>query len=199
MAASDLTTAAAVRGLTQVDDAHLANGLLGGLITAVSRYISTRCGRANLNLVASVTDVLNGSGSDKQFTTEYPIRSVTSLHIGGVTQYASPNGVTAGYTFDDYGIILLGSCFPRGRMNVRAVFNAGYDTTSKPPSDPAHNGAPSDLGEAAAWIIAQTYKRRDWIDQSSKTLAAGETISFQSWKWPPYIDAVIEAYRRSWY
>lgn len=199
MAAGDLTRADAVLGLTQVDDAHIANGLLGGLITAVSQYVKTRCGRNNLNLVASVTEVLNGSGSDKQFVSEYPVKAITSIAVGGIAQSASIDGVQAGYITDGYGIILLGSVFPRGRQNIRATYTAGYDSVSKPPGDAAHNGAPSDLGHAVAWIIAQTYKRRDWIDQSSKSLAAGETIAFQSWKWPPLIDAVIESYRRSWY
>lgn len=210
MAAVDLTTLAQVQALVKVDSADTA--LVTSLVTSVSRYVAQFCGRDNMNSVQTVTDLLDGSGSDKQFVSEWPIKTVTSLSVFGVAIPVSPDGIQPGYTFDNNAMILLPntfvgvpgsrfglSRFPRGRRNVQAVYQAGYDSVSKPPGNAAFNGAPDDLGYAVTFLVAQEYKRRDWIDQSSKTLAqSGEVVVFRSWEWPPNIESIIQEYKQPW-
>lgn len=69
-----------------------------------------------------------------------------------------------------------------------------------PNADPTFNGAPSELGQAVTEFIAQQYRRRDWVDQARKQIGpAGESIDFRSWEFPPWINRVIENYRRTWW
>lgn len=210
MAAVDLTTLAQVQALIKVDAADTA--LVSALVTAVSRAIVQFCGRIALNSTQNMTDLLDGSGSDKQFLSEWPIKAVTSVSISGVAIPASPDGIRPGYTFDTNALILLPNTFvgvpgsrsalaqfPRGRRNINAVYQAGYDSSSMPPGNAAYNGAPDDLGYAATFLVSQEYKRRDWIDQSSKTLSqSGEVVVFRSWQWPPFIESIIQEYKQPW-
>jgi hypothetical protein len=210
VAAVDLTTLAQVQALVKVDSADTA--LVTSLVTAISRYVAQACGRNNLNAVATLTDVLDGSGSDKQFVSEWPIKTVTSISIWGVAIPAAPDAQSSGYLFDTNALILtpytsIGSPlsrysmgrFPRGRRNVTVVYNAGYDSVSIPPGNAAFNGAPDDLGYAVTYVVAQEYKRRDWIDQASKTLSqSGEVVTFRNWEWPPFIESIIQEYKQPW-
>lgn len=210
MAAVDLTTLAQVQALTKVDSADTA--LVTGLVTAISRAIVQFCGRIALNSVQSLTDQLDGSGSDKQFVSEWPIKTITSVEVWGVAIPVSPDGIQAGYLSDTNAIILTPNTnigapltrytigrFPRGRRNVKVVYTAGFDSVSMPPGNAAYNGAPDDLGYAATFLVVQEYKRRDWVDQASKTLSqSGEVITFRSWQWPPFIESIIQEYKQPW-
>jgi hypothetical protein len=219
MAAADLTTVQQVYNMTTVDPADKAvadggSGLISVLVTSVSRYIIQFCSRTNMNAVSTVTDLLDGTGSDKQFVQEWPIKSVTSVLVFGVAVPASPDGIQPGYINDVNAIILLPNTnvgaplsrynwstgkFPRGRKNVQIVYQAGYDAVSNPPGNAAFNGAPDDLGYAVTYLVVQEYKRRGWVDQASKTVsAAGETVAFRSWEWPPFIEGIIQEYKQPW-
>lgn len=218
MATFDLTTLAAVQA--QVSVSANDTGLLQVMISALSRHILTRTGRRSLNAVASFTDVLDGSGSDKQFVADYPIQSVTSVKVFGQAVNASPDGFTAGWVNDPYSVMLqpgtsIGGIisaanylqpmgrFPKGRRNVAVTYTAGFSLTGGPgpfpPGDPVYNNAPSDLGQAVTEFLIQQYKKRDWVDQMSKTITnTGETVRFRDWEFPPWIATVIEHYKRPW-
>lgn len=210
MASFDLTTLAQVQAQAVIPAGD--TGLVSALITALSRYVINFTGRKGLNQVLSVTDVLDGSGSDKQFLNEFPIQAVASVSIFGVAVQASPDGISAGYINDLNSVILLpgtswgfGSLgqykarFPRGRRNITVAYTAGYGPATDPPGNSIFNGAPDDLGQAVTELVVQQYKRRDWVDQASKTLAAtGEVTVFRNWDWPPWIEAVMQEYKQPW-
>lgn len=209
MAAVDLTTLAQVQALTKVDSADTA--LVSTMITSLSRYVAQFCGRNNLNAVASVTDVLDGTGGDKQFLSEWPIKAVTSVSVSGQPVSLAPDSITPGYLVEVANLVLtpytvVGSIwnrgygkFPKGRKNITVVYTAGYDSQSTPPGNAAYNGAPDDLGYAVTELVVQQYKRRDWVDQASKTLAqSGEVITLRSWEWPPLIESIIQEYKQPW-
>ena len=206
----DLTTVEAVAQLVQVADADQL--VVKAMITGLSQAIRTRTKRTTLNSLATITETKAGSGSATLYLGQGPIRSVTSLTILGVAVSASPDNVGPGYSFSDWSLVLLpgttfgttfrlGWCavFPRIPKAVQVTYTAGYDTTTDPAGDAFYNGAPDDLGAAVTAFVAQEYKRRDWVDQVSKTIATGETLSFRSWEMPPWMSRIIESYSLDWY
>jgi hypothetical protein len=221
MAAIDLTTLTQIQAQATVQTGE--TGLVAAMITAISRHILTRTGRRVLAGTQTFTaDLYDGSGGDKQFLRDWPAQSVTNVSVFGQTVNASPDGVNPGWVLDTYGaslallpgtaiggpisysawLIPLGR-FPHGRLNVSVSYTAGYVATGgpgpHPPSDPVFNGAPSELGQAVTEFVVQMYKRRDWVDQKSKTISnVGETITFRDWEIPPWLQVVIQNYKRTW-
>jgi hypothetical protein len=58
-------------------------------------------------------------------------------------------------------------------------------------------GTPADVRLAATQMVAVNYKRRQWIDQASQSMASGAgTVSFRSWELPPEVVGVMNAYTR---
>lgn len=214
MAAGDLTVTARVQELLAPEQAADTTGVIPQLITALSAYVANSVvNRRGLNNNASqvYTDTLDGSGSDRLMMRDWPITAVASVLVFGQAIPQSPDGVNPGWMFDDYSIILLPNTtvgatinnfpyffgrFPRGRQNVKVTYTAGYTGSTRPPVDVNYNNTPSDLGAAVTFLVAQEYKRRSWIDQRSKTLGVGESISFRDWEWPPWVNRVMEAYKR---
>jgi hypothetical protein len=98
----DLTTVTAVNGiLTQgptVDSAVIA-----AFITNYSQSILTRTGRSYLSGIRSYSERYNGSGSETQALKNYPIRSVASLTVNGVTIPQSPDFIQSGWVIDETG------------------------------------------------------------------------------------------------
>lgn len=206
--AADLTTVAQVQE-QQLDIASGDLDLVQALITALSRHILFRTSRRILNGVGSYTDLYDGSGGDKQFVKDYPIISVSAVLVWNVAVPASSDGVSAGYIFDDYSVILLPGTtmgtpafwaapgrWPKGRRNISISYQAGFNSNTNPPSDSTFAGAPTELGQAVTEYVVQQLKRRDWVDQASKIIAAGETITMRSWEMPPWLERVIEHYKR---
>ncbi len=216
-AAWDLTTlaqlTALVKPVTAGDEG--TSGIMQQLITGLSRYvIQSVLNRRNVNVSVQLVDTMDGSGSDKMMLKDWPVTAVASVVVFGQTVPQSPDGVTPGWVFDDYSIILLPNTaigsplsnwpfilgrFPRARLNVKVTYTAGYTSGTNPPADSNYNGAPSDLGAAVTFLVAQEYKRKDWIDQASKTFGTGETVSFQRREWPEWVNRVMEGYRRHFY
>jgi hypothetical protein len=221
MATIDLTTVGQVQAQAGIPSSQ-DTALLQAMVTAISRHILTRTGRRVLSGTQSFTDLYDGSGGDKQFVADWPIQSVTTLAVFGQTVNPSPDGVNPGWVTDSYAaslallpgtaiggpisysawLIPLGR-FPHGRQNIKLTYTAGFVTAGgpgpHPPSDPTFNGAPSELGQAVTEFVVQMYKRRDWVDQKSKTISnVGETITFRDWEIPPWLQVVIQNYKRVW-
>jgi hypothetical protein len=214
MPAQDLTT------LTQVQnwaggtfDGGDAGTLIPQLITGVSVFVQqTFLRRRAINQQVQLTDVMDGSGGDKMVLKDWPIISVASLMVNGQPVPASPDGISAGFTFDERSIIVLPntvlgapisissyvalSKFPRLRQNVTVTYTAGYGASTSPPADSTYNGAPTDLGMAVSYLVLLEYKRRNWVGQSSKSIAQGEHIVVNPEEWPHWITRVLETYRR---
>ena len=216
--AVDLTTIAQVSALIAPENAADAgaSAIIQILITAMSRFVTTSVlGRRNVNTSVALTDVMDGSGSDKIVLKDWPVTAIASLAVWNVGIPASPDGVQPGFVFDDRSVILLPNTsigaplsywnytlgrFPRGRLNVSCTYTAGYTGATNPPSDASYNGAPSDLGGAVTYLVAQEYKRRNWIDQASKTLSeAHESVTFTQKEWPLWVNRVMRNYKRFHY
>lgn len=111
-------------------------------ITAFSRYVLNRSGYDTLNSVVTCSETYDGSGSDKQFTRNAPIRALRSVTINNLAQAISTgfqnagcfiggggkyvairNGSGSGFVFNFRGPSGL---FTKGLQNVVISYDAGY-------------------------------------------------------------------------
>ncbi|HWK45124.1 MAG TPA: head-tail connector protein [Stellaceae bacterium] len=186
MAANDLTTLANVKawlpgagggGIVYTTD----DALLQRLITAVSSYVQNWLGRTIAS--AAYTDTRDGRGGDRISLVNYPVTAVAAVTIDGLSIPASPDGISAGFTFSDSTVFLIGYGFSRGTRNVAIFYTAGYAVT------------PSDLEQAVIGLVALRYRERDRIGLVSKGLA-GETTAYAQQDMPADVAAVLAQYRR---
>lgn len=172
------------------------------IITSFSQYVLNRTGIQSFKQVSQYTDVYDGNGNSRLFLDNRPILSLLSVIIGSYTVPLSTSLVNPGIfiergglsiAFRDPGWSLTAplSLYPyrflRGTGNVQVTYTAGY------------NAVPYDLQEIVIEIVAQNYKRKDWIDLASKNIstpgAAGSTV-YRSWALTPMAERVINYYSR---
>lgn len=128
------------------------------------------------------TERRSGYGTDILSLRDSPITAVSLLTVNGVEIVASVAGA-AGYYFERESIYLIGYYFTRGRKNIVVNYTAGYTTI------------PADISHAAIEIAAQAYREREWIGQTSKSLA-GETTAFARGFMPDSAKETLSKYRR---
>lgn len=210
--ATQLTIAAAWTTTPDATSVYDVGGIIPILVTSLSLFVAqTVLRRRAVAVQQSLTDTIDGSGSDKMVMKDWPIGAVTSLLVFGVAVPQSPDGIQAGFVFDERSIMLLPNTsigaplsyynytfgrFPRARQCVVVTYTAGYTALTSPPGDPTYNNAPSDLGDAVTFLVGQEYRRRKSIDARSKTAAMGEVVTYRDWEWPPRVNRVLETYRR---
>ena len=132
--------------------ASLDDAMLGRLISAASTFVQSSINRTIRNL--AYTDTLNGQNMSVLCFRNYPVTSVASLVIDGVTVPARPplapsvsNG--AGYTFDATRLMLDGYVFTRGYQNVVVAYAAGFLVANEAQTIPA--SAPYTRTTSAHW------------------------------------------------
>lgn len=194
-------------------------------ITAVSSWWLGMTGLGNMNSVNTASplnsivfynETYNGNGSAQFFTRNSPIYASATI---GSTPYSlaiTINGVTVpqSTTFQQPGWVIDGDArsiwirhgggagsgqyqtfgypyggqggyFAKGIQNVNIQYPAGYAVT------------PLDIQLAVIQQVAMNYKRKDWIDQASKSMANGAgTTSYRSWKIPPEAQWTLTKYQR---
>lgn len=159
--------------------------VLQNLISNVSQQVYNRIGRQDTGFVVAsdVSETRNGTGTPSITTRNFPINSVSSVTVDGVTFSASPNGVIPGYVFDQYSISLVGYgpgvvttqglpypglfLFTMGKNNVHLAYNAGYV-----------DGVPYDLSQDVLEICALKEMGRRHIGLKSSTSKTGESSTF---------------------
>jgi len=198
------------------DNTADAAGIIAMLITGISVDVAySVLRRRAINVSTQLTDVLDGTGSDRMLMKDWPITAVASLTVNGLSVQASPDGVSAGFVFDERRIILLPntvigsplasssyvalSRFPRIPQNVTIVYTAGYTANTVPAADTNYNGAPTDLGLAVTHLVFEAYKRRRWVGQDAKTIAQGQNIRTHDREWPEWVNRIMNTYRRQYY
>lgn len=181
MAAGDLTTVDAVKLYARVTSAA-DDALLTQLVTALSSYAKTWLARSIL--AADYVQSFHGHGGMFLMLPEYPVNSVASLTIDGITIPARTSALGAGYTFDHESIAVDGYRFTRGRSNVVVSWNGGYATV------------PADLSQAVNEMVAIVYKEQDRIGQLSKALGNGESVTFFSGDIPPRAKTLLYQFKR---
>lgn len=179
MAQGDLTTLVDVKawmGITVTDQ----DAVLTRLISAASNYIQSWLNRDLL--AADYTERFNGTGTASLMLTNYPVLSVTSVKINGLTIPAGSDSAD-GYFFDSDGLYLRGYRFERGVSNVLVSYRGGFETI------------PAELAQATIELVSLRHKERDRIGIVSKGLA-GETITYSQRDFTASIKTVLTQFKR---
>ena len=100
--------------------------LLTDYINAVSWQFNTY---TNRKLKArDITAQYDGDGSNTMVLPEYPVNSITSIHIDTDREFTSDTEVTD-YVFHENGLVTLDSNYFNTTVKAnKIVYNAGYDT-----------------------------------------------------------------------
>ncbi len=98
------------------------------LIDSVSWQFNTFTKRRLL--ARALTEYYEGDGTTKFKAPEYPINSITTLHIDSERAYGADTLIdSAKYTFDKAGFITLDeSTFSTSPKAIKLVYNVGYTT-----------------------------------------------------------------------
>ena len=205
-------------GVATADDA-----LIQSLITSWGYEFLSRTGQGDqsgdyqqspFTAVGTFNETYDGKGTYRLFVKNRPIVNVTSVIINGVSIMQSGAVGVGGYVVDGtgksialrQGVIGWGSPSPTswnyqsgpfaalgvglkfwvGIQNVNVQYSAGYAFT------------PSDITLCANLVVTQNYKRRNWIDEASRAMAAGGgTVRYRDWDIPPEAERVVERYSRT--
>ncbi len=173
------------------------DNLLSRLIMAVSYDFLSEIARLDFTPAQDYTEVREGDGGDLMVLRHWPLNSVSSVTI--TVPNASPatteipestDDVMVGYWIDmdldperRWELYLDGYVFT-DLATVTVSYNAGYATV------------PQDAQQAAIEWVSYRYKTRQWIGQTSKHMAQGETVQTPESEIPPSVKRVIERYRR---
>jgi len=209
---NDLTTLNAVKSWLQIDQNNTADDVtIQEAISGWSEYVLNTCGIDSFTKVNQYTEIRDGNGNPQMFVRNRPIVNVVSVTVSGLSIPAAGPWPSWGYYIsDDLKSIKLrlggnpfsltsspgffgrtssaARGFDRGQGNVVLVYNAGYPRV------------PADLELASRKAVAIHCKRRQTIDQASKSIAAGGTTGttvFRSWEVPPEVQSVIDIYSRN--
>jgi hypothetical protein len=202
----DLTTLDMVKQWAEVNS-DSEDGSIQLCITAFSRYLLNRVGRATLGAEVELVEVYDGSGSAILYLHNYPVASLTFVLVNG---FALP--ISSGYGIFGASIygdrrnaiaIIQGSngcssnlaamrnyTFPRGISNIQVSYKAGYGTV------------PADIEQAVREAVSINYKRKAWQDLASKSISAQGgtgTTSYRDWALPPAIERILNDYSRKTY
>ena len=165
--ASDLCLLADVReylGLTVTT----SDNLLQRMITSCSTWIKSWSNRDYVT--GTYTDRFDGNDYREITVSQYPIVSISSITIDGVT--VDPTK----YKADSEGFPFIeltdGTVFTRGTKNVVISYTAGYGTLTL-------GTIPQDVVQACIELVAWRFTERTRIQQSSKSMG-GEVVSFQT-------------------
>jgi hypothetical protein len=249
--------------------------------TAITRYsanVLKRTGRAFLGGIRTYNERYNGQGWSSLQLKNYPIQTVSSLTVNGLTVPATPDYIQTGYAINPEGeyssLVIVGNngrkgqgewpdyafqisgmapyAFWPGILNVAVTYQAGYllqalSEAATVPATPgpytvnaanastwfadlgatnsagsslagqysvaagvytfspslqgtavllnySYGGVPLDLQQAATQLVAQQYRRRQWIDQTQVNQPQVGTTSYSRLEMELGISGTIDRY-----
>jgi hypothetical protein len=179
---ADLTTLANAKQWIN-ESTSTNDAIITRLISAASDYIQTWLNRTFA--ITAYTESRNGYGTDGIAVKNYPITSVTSVTVDGITIPACVGQTDNGYVVDEPGtmIYLRGYRFTRGRMNVKLVYSAGFAAV------------PNEIEQACIELVGRRMKERERIGVVSKGMA-GESITFSQKDFSDAIQTALTNYKK---
>lgn len=173
--------------------------LLQNLITRGSLQMLRWMSRDHI-VTTSYTENRDGNDALFMLPRNFPLISVSSVMVNGISIPGAADQVSPGYVFDARKIMLRGGStafyslgpyssqyqyrFTRGFQNVQLVYQAGYVNV------------PSDLQQAAIEGFAYIYRRRTHIGEDSNSASGQVTISFSKDILPQSVLWTLEQYTR---
>lgn len=143
-------------------------------------------GIADRNLVArEVTEIHDGPGGNALLLKQWPIVSVSSVHIDGERAWGPETEISAYYYEGGSGVLYYDGGFGKQRQSVRVVYTGGLSEV------------PSDLKEAAVELVSWL-----WTRQRSNNIAVRTTEGLDGTRTeheltiPLQARRTIEGYRR---
>jgi len=186
---SDLTTLANVKSWLTITDTA-ADTILTRLISAASAFLINWLNR-QVTQATYTAEKYNGNGKTSLRAKNWPIQSISSLVVNGVTVQASPDGLSNGYVFDDKYIYLLGAnvnsfppgVFGKGIMNVSVTYVAGYATT------------PLDIEQACIELVSLKFKERSRVGIQSQQVPGQASVTYSPRDLGKDTKAMLQNYR----
>lgn len=137
--------------------------------TEIERLISLASVRAETvtNRVlgaADVTRYYDGNGRDLLDLREYPVNSVTSVHVDQDMDFEAEDAVTDYKVLTDLGMLYRSGGWTAGTQNIKVVANVGYSTV------------PEDLEESVIQLVGY------WHQSTSVTYLEGDTGTPESYQ-----------------
>jgi hypothetical protein len=186
MAVGDLTSAAKIKAwrspplTTDADDGRIAR-----VITAASVFLLNELQRALVS--TAYQDVVDGDGSHSLVLDQWPVTSVTSLVVDGVTTIPAAtsadrsNAAYSGYLlYPKTGKLeLRGFRFSRGRQNVAVSYTAGFLVSGEAKTVPAQpfQLAVSALAQPFAGDAGVTYANGTALAAVAASPAQGQYVA----------------------
>jgi hypothetical protein len=187
---TDLTTLAAVKAWLPVKtEITTGDDVITSLIKACSADFLRATKRPDL-LAADYTEVHQGDGAARMAVYHWPINTITTLTVGGVSIPASTDKIVPGYFIDldidperAFNLYLIGQVFTDAAP-VKIVYNAGY------------TAIPYDVGQAVIDWIDYRYKGKPNTSTTQRRSTEGESVGVEIVDAPPNVLQVIERYKR---
>jgi len=181
---ADLTTLTNVQEYGQIPATDTAAAtVLSRLISAFSQWFLTQVNRGAF-LESSYTEQRNGQGGDLITPIYWPLVSVQSVTVDGVSIPLLAAGQTPGFWADSFTIFLSGHYrFRRGRGNVQLSYTAGYPSV------------PLDVEQAIIDQVLFTFRRAPNLGTVSQAMNGITTVSYSQKELAPGVQAVVNFYR----
>ncbi len=155
-------------------------------INAASTRIEKYCDRLLKN-GGALTEYYSGRKSNILMTNQFPIISISSLHIDSARVFDSNTLIdSSNYFIDDsQNTILYNTYFPQGFRNIKLVYQAGFNTV------------PSDLELACLWVAEWYYMHRQRGDMGRSSISKGDESQSIISEMPMMIKEILNDYKRT--
>lgn len=183
-----LTSLAMAKAYLKIPTVEMSqDAIVEFFINAASQDLESETDRF-LKKRSAITEFQDGRKQSVIALRQYPVASITSLHIDADSSFPASTLIPAtDYEIADdlNGIVLKDGLFSGGERGVKIVYAAGFDPI------------PSDLEHACLWLVFWYAKIRDAQDigRPSKS-KEGETISYAQ-SMPGNVRETINRYKRT--
>lgn len=180
----DLPRVKAYLDLTSNDNDALLDDLISGVSDQIERYLGRGIELKSRTEVFDLEDY-----QDRLFLSAFPVTTVTSVKYD-ITGVFSSGDVSGYYTNKATGVIRLPSSYDEATYAMQVVYTGGLAADV----NGLLSGGWADLVNACSMQVAALFKRRQNIEQTSVSDAAGG-VSYADLDLLPAVKAILAPYR----